>query len=803
MKKSQKKSQKKSVAMSSPDNSGASARSEDLQEDNLRDYAGNDSPLDDVKIAEKAKYDSQIMERLFTIVTEMSAKNDERHDQIHAKFQEMLDEKKKLKAEFIQLKNRVEHQRCEMLQIKKEMKQGQDEFCQQVSELHQEHHKSYEDSLIKGMTETAKIRFGAQAKEYYDAAAAERQEERDEMVGNTISALLDTKEHISCEVQRIEGLYRERDVQLDKAIQEAVVKEQLSISTAGVGNQKLEQMVQRRFDDTSDLLSAMNNKVIEITESCNKMTDEIRHVSRRITESQGSNTELITEIMDTVTKETQKTTESLYQISHDVNTHCLSLQESVGNSVQNMSSCVDKAISKTEALKSEMKSCIQRVNNSTFTSHESPRKSVKRSKSVRQLRRHDSDDDDSDPEDSSDDEDNDSDGSHASNASLSSDISARGASDFKAKIPAFTGKEKWNVWFKRYKGIAQRREWTKAMKLDMLLQKMEGDAGEFVYDQLSSKTRKNYKLLTRELHHRFMTVENKETFEARFDNRDKKSSESLEEYVADLRKLYDKGHPHRDHKVREEDILKRLLNGIGDDKAAFHIQRVKNIRSVDKAVAEIISFQEVKKLRSKARTRQIKVQELDASSSDESESESESGSETQVERVARAGRPPKADKNQKNEKEPPDMVPVSTSDLQQIRDQIEKFTEELAKSRSDGSSNSDSDSGHKKKSKWQRKKQNSPQWNGNRVNFRCLNCLQTGHNARECVNPTAVVTHTQIVAGQPMVATQAVTTAAGMQPNTLRANAPSWNPGYHMAQANVNGSQMNQSKPTNVAKASQ
>ena len=331
------------------------------------------------------------------------------------------------------------------------------------------------------------------------------------------------------------------------------------------------------------------------------------------------------------------------------------------------------------------------------------------------------------------------------------------------------------------------------MKLDSLLQKMEGDAGEFVYDQLPSRVREDYKLLTSELAKRFKTVENKDTFEARFDNRNKKASESIEQYVADLRKLYDKAHPNRNHKVREEDILKRLLNGLGDEKAAFHVQVVKNIKSVDKAVSEIINFQEVKKKRLRPKTRQAVV--LDSPSSS-SESEYERGDIE--ERIARApGRPPKVDKEKDPKNVPSDtgvqetlqLMAEQLKDMKKAQEDIQKEKDNAVKKKEeqDQSSQSQNKTAPQRTFRGQGN-QNRQRSDNNPLKWLCFNCFQRGHTSGFCNNPTAVLGHMQVVAGvqKPLQATQAASASVPLQQSV----PSNWSGGYNMNQASVGATQL-------------
>ncbi|VDI33439.1 Hypothetical predicted protein [Mytilus galloprovincialis] len=78
-----------------------------------------------------------------------------------------------------------------------------------------------------------------------------------------------------------------------------------------------------------------------------------------------------------------------------------------------------------------------------------------------------------------------------------------------AKLPSFTGKEKWEVWINRFEAVANLQNWDNRTKLGELLTRLQGEAGDFVFDQLNSKTLKNYSKLATELKNRFGVFENK------------------------------------------------------------------------------------------------------------------------------------------------------------------------------------------------------------------------------------------------------------------------------------------------------
>ena len=49
------------------------------------------------------------------------------------------------------------------------------------------------------------------------------------------------------------------------------------------------------------------------------------------------------------------------------------------------------------------------------------------------------------------------------------------------KLPPFSGKEEWKVWFSRFEAVAERRRWDEGAKLDNLLPRLQGKAGDFVF----------------------------------------------------------------------------------------------------------------------------------------------------------------------------------------------------------------------------------------------------------------------------------------------------------------------------------
>ena len=82
---------------------------------------------------------------------------------------------------------------------------------------------------------------------------------------------------------------------------------------------------------------------------------------------------------------------------------------------------------------------------------------------------------------------------------------------------------------------------------------------EFVFGQLRREVSGDYAHLVSELNSRFRVAVTKKTYGAQFSHRCQKANESVEEYAAELKRLYDKAHANRDEETRREDLLRRFL----------------------------------------------------------------------------------------------------------------------------------------------------------------------------------------------------------------------------------------------------
>lgn len=307
------------------------------------------------------------------------------------------------------------------------------------------------------------------------------------------------------------------------------------------------------------------------------------------------------------------------------------------------------------------------------------------------------------------------------------------------KLPPFNGKEKWEVWYARFSEVAKLHSWSNRRCLQELLPRLQGPAGEFVYAQLPEHVRGSYERLVSELNARFKTVETRKTFAAQFSARNQKPGEVTEEYAAELKRLYNKAYPHRGTETRNEDLLRRFLDGLYDERTRFHIEFVKEPRDIDQAVFEVVNFAETRR-RPRDREGSSKhrpTRAVKSHYSSESEEEprmvqpSDSDSEEDDHRVARV--PPKHHKSKKIKRpsestKPTESVKVTTpgktSDYteEKLDNFINKIKEAsdavIAQMSREGTFNPQS----------QRKRRSTN-------DFQCFRCGEPGHFARNCPQP--------------------------------------------------------------------
>lgn len=342
------------------------------------------------------------------------------------------------------------------------------------------------------------------------------------------------------------------------------------------------------------------------------------------------------------------------------------------------------------------------------------------------------------------------------------------------KLPAFTGKETWVIWFNRFREVADLKGWNNREKLGELLPRLQGVAGDFVYGQLSHDIRTNYPLLVEELNNRFRVVETRKTFGVKFNNRVQKPNESVEDFAADLKMMYDKAHGRRDPETRREDLVRKFLDGLCDERTRFHVEFVKNPENIDQAVDEVVNFQEtrrrpnyrdmdprnrkpVRKLTQNGGYDQCDQSYMVRPDEDDGEDEDEGEQNEQTNRVARVPaktnktkiiQPQEQKEKQTNTTKDQEKSPPTECDyMAKLIAKIDKLEQEMVKWRSVNKNTQKPYNKQPMNNDSQSNTQNKNFPSKPRGNYKCYRCGREDHFIRDC--PFPVITGHMQMAVQP------------------------------------------------------
>ena len=301
------------------------------------------------------------------------------------------------------------------------------------------------------------------------------------------------------------------------------------------------------------------------------------------------------------------------------------------------------------------------------------------------------------------------------------------------KIPPFNGKEDWKVWINRFEAIAERRHWNEETKLDNLLPQLQGKAGDFVFTQVTKQTLSNYNELVKELNSRFRVVETEKTFAAKFSQRRQRADEKVEEYAADLKRLYARAYRNRDSITKQEDLVRKFLDGMHDSDARFEIEYHKEPVDIDQAVYHAVNFiqtrrrsaYEVSGDRRPKRYARRKSFEYDDMSEEDTFNEEEQEEEHEY-RVPTKQEGSQIKKNHRKDLRTENTTEQSTAQgdskvLTEMRDLVQTLVSQL-KSQANGELG--------------KKPQQGGTGFGRRENVQCYACKLRGHFARDCPNKT-------------------------------------------------------------------
>lgn len=185
----------------------------------------------------------------------------------------------------------------------------------------------------------------------------------------------------------------------------------------------------------------------------------------------------------------------------------------------------------------------------------------------------------------------------------------------------------------------------------------------------------------------------------------------MEDYAAKLKRLYDKAHPKRNSETREEDLLRRFLDGLADSDAQFHVEYVKEPENIDEGVLQVVNFEETGRgQKNKNNTvRQIKGQKTE--SRDETFKKFSKGGQT---------------KNAANQTKDRQKINEQRVQLQKLSEELDIYKQQYATKE-----NNETSADNRSKEPQQLTSHRKPQNNNNGISsIVCYCCKQNGHYAR-------------------------------------------------------------------------
>ena len=111
-----------------------------------------------------------------------------------------------------------------------------------------------------------------------------------------------------------------------------------------------------------------------------------------------------------------------------------------------------------------------------------------------------------------------------------------------------------------------------------------------MFDEIPSEIIGNFQSLVHELSLRFQTVETNKTFRAQFGKRTQRVGESVEDYCAELKRIYDKAYPGRNPEMRQQLLLQQFLNGLRNKQAKFAVEYFKEPCTIEDAVHHVVTY---------------------------------------------------------------------------------------------------------------------------------------------------------------------------------------------------------------------
>ena len=166
----------------------------------------------------------------------------------------------------------------------------------------------------------------------------------------------------------------------------------------------------------------------------------------------------------------------------------------------------------------------------------------------------------------------------------------RGKTGLPVKPDTYDGTSDWEEYLSHFELCAQLGRWPEHEKTLALAASLRGPARTF-YISLTSRAKRTYEGLARELGHRFGSTRQQNRWLSRFESRTRQSGESIAALGDDLRQMSQKAYPNLDNVAQEALALNQLYKSISLEMKCRCIDR--NCSTIAQAVDIIERYEAV------------------------------------------------------------------------------------------------------------------------------------------------------------------------------------------------------------------
>ncbi|KAJ8933001.1 hypothetical protein NQ318_003666, partial [Aromia moschata] len=177
-------------------------------------------------------------------------------------------------------------------------------------------------------------------------------------------------------------------------------------------------------------------------------------------------------------------------------------------------------------------------------------------------------------------------------------------SKIRMKPPQFDGKSSWVNYLRQFEAAAKANGWSLAEKATALTLALRGDATD-ILQTLSLEEQEDYHQLVRHLEMRYGQSHLEHVYHSQLKNRYQKSSESLQEFEADIARLVRLAYSSTPENVMERLAVQAFLDGLRDTETRQALTLARPSKLVD-ALARALEFEAAKQsCRGQAKVRRM------------------------------------------------------------------------------------------------------------------------------------------------------------------------------------------------------